>query len=266
MNTYFKLRDSAGPGDVTPVFKQLIEQNAGPELERYHQTTFAAFTQQGNSLTLFLQPLTAIHLTSHLSEEIERNGDIQYIYLLGAVALFIIILACINFMNLSTARSANRAREVGVRKAVGAQHNKLVGQFLLESYLYTIVAVVLAVFIIRVALVPFNILVHKSLGMALILHPVFVGGLLVFIALVGLAAGSYPAFYLTSFAPAEVLKGRMRKRLTGYGIRNILVVFQFFISISLIIATLVVYKQLTHLQRVNLGFNQGNILNLLHTR
>jgi putative ABC transport system permease protein len=156
-------------------------------------------------------------------------------------------------MNLSTARSASRAREVGIRKSVGAPNSRLVGQFLLESYFYIFIAVITAMFIIMVMIGPFNVLTGKQLDSSTFFSLDFIVGIVVFVIVVGLLAGSYPAFYLTQFKPIDTLKGNVATRRKSYGIRNVLVVFQFFISAGLIIATLTVYLQLRYIQSIELG-------------
>jgi putative ABC transport system permease protein len=169
-------------------------------------------------------------------------------------------------MNLSTARSASRAKEVGIRKAVGAPYNRLMFQFLLESYLYIMIAVVISMLLIVVLLPVFNFFTQKQLSFSVLVQPVFLGFAFACIIISGLLAGSYPAFYLSHFSPVEVLKGKLREQLRSYGIRNGLVIFQFFISSVLIISTLVVYIQIRYIQEANIGFDKGNVINLLHTR
>jgi putative ABC transport system permease protein len=235
-------------------------------MEKLRNTNLEQYKQQGNELGYFIQPLRDIHLKSNLSDEIEVNGSIQNIYLFSCIAIFITLLACINFMNLTTAQSASRAKEVAVRKSVGANHDRLVRQFLLESYFYVIAAVILALAIVVPALAPFNFFTGKNISLYGLFNTEFVGGILAFIFITGLVAGSYPAFYLTHFSPIEVLKGNLRARIRTYGIRNVLVVFQFFISAVLIIATLVVYSQLRFIQKADLGFDKTHVINLLHTR
>lgn len=264
--TYVKLKDGADKKLLTEKLSQFTKTEVNQELEAMRRVNLDRFKTQGNALGYFLQPLTEIHLHSHLSDEIEVNGDIQYVYLFISIAIFITLLACINFMNLSTARSASRAKEVGVRKTVGAQNSRLVGQFMLESYCYVIVAVFLALFVALIAITPFNFLTHKHLHASTLLSPSFLTIIFVFVVLLGAAAGSYPSFYLTTFSPIEVMRGRIRTRMRSYGIRNALVIFQFFISTGLIIATLVVYDQLQLFQKENLGFDKRNIVNLLHTK
>ena len=264
--TYFKTRPGVAIESVTRLFNILIERNVSRELEQLNYIDLEQFKAQGNDLQFFAQPLTDIHLKSNLNDEIEGNSDIQYIYIFGSVVTLITLLACINFMNLSTARSASRAKEVGVRKSVGAQYGKLILQFLLESYFYIIIAIVLSLFLIMGLLPFFNLLTYKQLHITTLFHPLFALGGLIFTLVVGLLAGSYPAFYLSHFNPVEVLKGELRAKLRSYGIRNVLVVFQFVISTVLIIATLIVYQQLRYIQQANIGFDKNNVLNLLHTK
>ncbi|MBA4053825.1 MAG: hypothetical protein C0490_03860 [Marivirga sp.] len=264
--TYFKLRPDVPVEAASDKFNILIEKNVSHELDQLDHIDMAEFKSRGNDLQFFAQPLTDIHLQSQLSDEIEMNGDIQYIYIFGSVALLITMLACINFMNLSTARSASRAKEVGVRKTVGAQYGKLIFQFLLESYFYVVIAIFLSLFLIMVFLPILNLFAQKQIRFGILFHPLFIVGQIIFTLLVGLLAGSYPAFYLTHFNPIEVLKGQLRAKLRSYGIRNVLVVFQFVISTVLIIATLIVYLQLRFIQKANIGFDKTNVINLLHTK
>ncbi len=263
--TYMKLKDPHTLPHVQAFLDKLVDTAVAEELERTMKTTLLQFERQGNYLAFFTQPLTSIHLHSNLADEIEPNGNVQTIYLLAAIALFITLLACINYVNLSTARSASRAKEVGVRKTVGARQSRLMAQFLLESVLYTLLSVLLALGLVRMALLPFNLLTGKNISFAVFGEPDMLAGLLVFIVLIGFLAGSYPALYLARFSPIEVLKGRVRMGRRKYGIRNTLVVFQFFVSITLIIATLVVYRQLQYIQNQNPGFDARLTLNLLHT-
>jgi putative ABC transport system permease protein len=263
--TYFKTKPNTDINQVNEKYTYFIEKYCAKELEQFMQLTLPQFKEQGGNLGFSTTPLLDIHLRSQLADELEPNGNIQYLYLFAAIALFIIILACINFMNLSTARSANRAKEVGVRKTIGALRSRLMGQFLLESYVYTIISVLLSLVAISASLNFFNQLTGKEISFAELLRPEFVTGLVLFVVLIGLLAGSYPAFYLTSFKPVDVLKGKVRTGMKSSGIRNSLVIFQFLISIGLIIATLMVYRQLNFVQSKSLGFNKENIMDLLHT-
>lgn len=247
-----------------------VDQKLRPEINKFLMTGNRAelegIKSSDNQYRHSVQRLTDIHLRSALQDEIERNSNIDYIYIFSSIAIFITALACINFMNLTTAQSANRAKEVAVRKAVGAQNGKLALQFLLESYFYVLVAVAIGLFFLMVMLGPFNYFTGKNLEFVTLIQPSFFIGLIVFIIVTGLLAGSYPSFYLAQYNPVQVLKGNLRATLRTYGIRNILVVFQFFISASLIIATMIVYHQLEYIQRLPLGFPKENLINLLHTR
>lgn len=263
--TYVKLRSGANISAVNEKFDYFIKKYCGPEVQKFLNISLDHFFKQGGKLGFFTTPMLDIHLKSNTDDELEPNGSIQYIYLFGTIAFFIILLACINFMNLSTARSANRAKEVGIRKTIGALRQRMLGQFLMESFLYSLLAVVLAIGFVILSLNSFNVLAGKSLSISVLAHPTFIIGILLFTVLVGLMAGSYPAFYLTSFKPVDVLKGKAREGLRSSGIRNSLVVFQFLISIALIISTLMVYKQLNFVQQKNLGFSKENVLTLFHT-
>jgi putative ABC transport system permease protein len=263
--TYFKGKEGSDGTAFDRCLKDFTSRYVHPELKKLRSENVVNFAAEDNRLSYKIQPLLDIHLKSNLLDEMEQNGEISYIYIFISIAAFITLLACINFMNLSTARSASRAKEVGVRKSVGAPNSRIIVQFLVESYFYIFVAVVIALFIIMVVIGPFNILAGKRLDTESFFTPAFLTGIILFIFIVGLLAGSYPAFYLSYFSPIEVLKGRVRNRLRSYGIRNALVIFQFFISTGLIIATLTVYEQLRYTQQLELGFDKSNVVNLIHT-
>ncbi|QMU31210.1 ABC transporter permease [Adhaeribacter radiodurans] len=219
-------------------------------------------TRPSSYNNLFLQKLTDIHLHSHLDTELEANGDSKQVYLFGVIALFILLIACINFMNLSTARSSVRAKEIGVRKVMGASQGKLIVQFLSESLLFVLIAVLLAVVFTDLALPLMNHLIGKELTYSPVngwLTALVVLGLAL---LVGLVAGSYPALYLSSFQPAKVLKGKIIQINRTVSLRKALVVLQFAITIVLVVSTAVVYKQLGYLQNKSLGLNKDYIVTL----
>ncbi len=264
--TYFRTFPEVDMSNVQGSLDGFIEKYFGPEIEQYLGFSMDELRAQGNNVGYGFMPVKDIHLHSELAEEPTTPGNIQYLYIFGAISIFIILIACINFMNLATAKSANRAKEVGVRKTIGASRFPLIGQFLTESMIYSFLSGFVALVLILIALQPFNALSGKDLSWTVFLNPVLLLGFFAFLAFVGLLAGSYPAFYLTSFSPSEVLKGKVRKGTRRSGFRNGLVVFQFFVSISLIISSLVVYKQLIYMQEVNLGFDKENVINLLHTR
>ena len=226
--------------------------------------TLAQYRQQGNQLGFELQPLTDIHLQAGLTGDMEPYGDIRYLYIFTAVALFMLLIACINFMNLSTAAASKRAREVGVRKVLGSLRSQLVGQFLAESLLLTCVALLLAVALVQWALPWFNRLAGADLSARLAANPWVWMGLLLFGLLTGLLAGSYPAFFLSAFKPIAVLKNRFSSG-GNKTLRNGLVVFQFFISISLMVGTAVVYRQLYYIQHKKLGYEKEQVVVLENT-
>ncbi|MBT4141199.1 MAG: FtsX-like permease family protein, partial [Candidatus Latescibacteria bacterium] len=211
---------------------------------------------------LKLMPLTDIHLHSNERSEIEDNGDITYVYAFSAIAFFVLLIACINFMNLSTARSANRAREVGMRKVVGAFRFQLIRQFLSESILISILAMLLSIALVELTLPWFNAFVEKELSVNYLSNPTVVLGLLGITLFVGVVAGSYPALFLSHFQPIAVLKGTFKNTGKGVAFRKILVAFQFAISIFLLIVTGVIYDQLTYAQQIKLGYDTEQVVTL----
>jgi putative ABC transport system permease protein len=265
VHTYLKVKNLS-PDTLQGKLTSILHEQADQELRQTRQLSYAQFEALENSLSLSLQPLTAIHLHSRLANEIEENGNIDYVYLFLAIAIIIALLACINFINLSTARSAGRAKEVGVRKALGASTENLIKQFLIESYVYIAISVALSYLIIALVLGPFNYFTEKEIAYTLLFKPGSLVFAVVLILVIGLLAGSYPSLYLTQFNPIEVLHGRLREKLRRFGVRNVLVVFQFFISSALILTTLVIYEQLRFVQQFNPGFDKYNIINLLHTK
>jgi putative ABC transport system permease protein len=264
--TYYRISEGADPASVQNALNGLVLKYVGAEILQFLGISMDTFLEQGNAYGLISIPMRDIYLESHNSDEIKAPGNGQYLYLFSGIAIFILLIACINFMNLSTARSANRAKEVGVRKSIGAQRQRLMGQFLSESMVYAGLAGILSFVLILIFLKPFNVLSGKTLGFGLLFQPQFLLAFLAFLIIVGLLAGSYPAFYLTSFSPVAVLKGEIRSGVKRSALRSSLVIFQFFISIALMISSLVVYKQLKFMQEKNLGIDKENVLALLHVR
>ncbi|HYF67765.1 MAG TPA: ABC transporter permease [Ohtaekwangia sp.] len=210
-------------------------------------------------VSFLLQPLVKIHLHSNFLADIDGHGNAQNVYIFMVVAVFILVVACLNFMNLATARAARRAKEVGLRKVVGAVRPHLIGQFLAESLIVALLAMVLALLIIYLVLPYFNTLGGKQLQLDLT-NLQLISSLLGITVLTGLLAGSYPALYLSGFVPAVVLKGSFKAGTSGAFFRNTMVVIQFAVSISLIVGTTVVYRQLKYIQQLNLGFDKENLL------
>ncbi len=259
--TYLLLKTGTEPKTFEKNFDQYIDRYILPEAKHYiNISSMDEFKKAGNLIEFSLMPLTKIHLYSDRSFEITPPGNILYVYIFSAVALFILILACINFMNLTTARSANRAKEVGIRKVLGTQRKELIKQFLFESTLMVIISLLIAICIVYVVLPLFNNVAGKSMTLSGLFSPGIFPLLVSLPFIVGLLAGSYPAFFLSAFRPIEVLKGKLRFGSKSGGLRSFLVVFQFFTSIVLLIGTIVIYKQLNYIQTKNLGFNKDQLL------
>jgi len=259
-HTYLALRPGADPAELEAKFPTLIETYVAKQLEQYLGITLDDFYKAGNSAEYSLFPLAKIHLHSHKFDELEANSDIRYVYIFSFIGVFILLLACINFMNLATARSGNRAREVGLRKVVGAQRRQLISQFLSESVLLSFIALLLAVLLMQLALPYFNQLSGKQLSFWRADTAWLWAAMLGLSLLVGIAAGSYPAFFLSAFRPVQVLKGLFKQGRGGSLFRNALVVFQFAITIGLIVGSLVIYKQLRFIQNKKLGFDKEQVL------
>ncbi len=258
--TYLLLKKGASAKAVEAMCPKMAREHVGPQLQSIIHLDFDQVEKSGNYIRFSLTPLLDIHLHSGREAELGMNGNIQYVYIFSAIAAFILLIACVNFMNLSTARSSNRAREVGVRKVLGSPRKYLVAQFLSESVMVTFIATVIAVFGAKMLLPLFNQMSGKTLvidGHTLIW---LVPALLVLVVVIGCMAGSYPAFFLSAFRPIDVLKGKLSAGFKGGRLRSGLVVFQFFISICLIIGTLVIYNQLKYIQSKDLGYNRGQVL------
>lgn len=242
-----------------------VDKYMGPQMQQGMGMTLSEFRKGGNQIGLYLQPLTAIHLHSHLTGELSPGGNSRYVYILGIIALFMLSIACINFMNLSTAGASRRAREIGVRKVLGSARSQLMAQFLVESILLTALSTGIALVLVQLTLPLFNNLSAKNLSLSLVSNAWTIPGLLIFILVIGFMAGGYPAFSLASFKPVSVLKGNVRSPGRTASLRNALVVFQFFVSITLIICTTVVYRQLRFMEDVDLGYNGSGVLVLPET-
>jgi len=264
-NTYIKLHKKEDAAILEPQLNGMMDRHTGPELKAVANMDLDQFKKDGGLLRASLTPLLNIHLRSNKMAELEANGNIQYVYIFSAIAIFILVIACVNFMNLATARSANRAKEVGVRKVLGSLRKNLVQQFLSESMLLSVISLALAGIIAYLILPYFNQVAGKSVSVSTLLQPRMLLILLALIFLVGFLAGSYPAFYLSSFRPIDVLKGKLASGFKRSWLRNSLVVFQFFISIALIIGTIVIYKQLSYIRSKDLGYSRSQILIINNT-
>jgi putative ABC transport system permease protein len=260
-NTYLLLRKDAHPQEVEARFEELIEKYMGPQVKQLMNiNSISEFRKAGNNIRYSLIPLIRIHLHSDRVAELAPNGNVQYVYIFAAIALFILLIACINFMNLSTARSASRAKEVGVRKVMGSLRSNLIGQFLTESVVMSLIAFGLATAGAFLLLPYFNQLAVKEMTFPLFSSPWMLPLLLFFALVVGLLAGSYPAFFLSAFQPISVLKGNLSRGTKSGWLRSSLVVFQFATSVILIIGTIVIYYQLDYIRNTKLGFDKEQVL------
>ncbi len=259
--TYMLLREGADPNVLNDKLTKLIETHIMPQAMQFFGDDFneEKFAAAGNSIAFSAQPLTDVHLKSSLQGEFEPNFDISYVYLFVAIALFILVIASINFMNLSTARSANRAKEVGVRKVMGSLRGHLMRQFLTESILLSILSFIIAIGIAYLLLPVFNSLSARELSIPLA-TPNFYAILFACALIIGFLAGIYPSFFLSAFKPVNVLKGNVSLGMKSGLIRSSLVVFQFMISIFLVVGTVAVYMQLNYIQNKKIGFNKNQVI------
>jgi putative ABC transport system permease protein len=263
-NTYIVLEKGTNPETLSSQLNGFVMRYVAPVFQSMNLTP-EEFKKQGNYLHYTLMPLQKIHLHSNKSGELEANGNIEYVYIFSLIAFFILLIACVNFMNLSTARSANRAKEVGVRKVLGSLRKNLIMQFLSESVLISFVSLVLALVIAALLLPYFNQLSGKDMTLNLFLKPWLLPAAILLMIIVGLIAGSYPAFYLSSFKPVQVLKGKLAKGFKSSWLRSGLVVFQFCISIILVIGTMVIYLQLNYIRNKDIGFDRSQVLIIKNT-
>lgn len=259
-NTYLKLAPGSNPTELEAKFPALIDSRMGPEIKKFMNMTLEDFTKSGNQAYINLFPLKDIHLHSSKLGDLEANGDIKYVYIFSAIGIFILILACINFMNLATARSANRAKEVGLRKVMGAFQSQLIRQFISEAMLIVLISTILAIGFTAALLPYFNDLSAKELAFSSLLNGNFFVLLGAIVLVVGLLAGSYPAFYLSSFRPVETLKGKLTLGVKSGGLRSVLVVLQFTVSIIMIVGTIIVFNQLSYIQNKKLGFDKEQVI------
>src|SRR6185436_6193868 len=264
-NTYILLKKNANVKKLEPQLNPMMDRHVGPQLKSIINLSLEEFHKGGGFARASLTPLTQIYLHSNKMAELDGNGNAQFVYIFTAVAILILLIACVNFMNLSTARSANRAKEVGVRKVLGSQKKDLIQQFLTESSLIALVALILALLTAWLLLPFFNQLTGKSIDAASLFQSKMLLSIVTLVIVVGLAAGSYPAFFLSSFQPIEVLKGKLAKGFKRSLLRNAFVVFQFVISVLLIFGTIVIYRQLNYIHQRDLGFDRNHVLVIQHT-
>lgn len=259
-NTYMLLKPGADYKALEKKFPDLIKKYIGPELQAYMGISLDDFASQGNRYAFQLQPLNDIHLNPSVEHDGRPSLDPKYLMVFAAIALLIIIIAAINYMNLSTARAAKRAKEVGIRKVSGSTRQMLIGQFLVESIVLSLLSLVVAVVLIELALPYFNNLLDGHFDIPYLSQWYVIPALVAIVVAVGLLAGSYPAFFLSSFKPVKVLHSSVKNSMKNGKLRSILVVFQFSVSIILIIGTVVMYRQIDFMLNKDLGYDQDQLL------
>jgi len=258
--TYIKIAKNTSAKDIESGMVAIVDKYVGPQLKQYLGFDLSQMRAAGNRYGYVMTPLTDIHLKSDLDFEFRPNGSMSTVYIFSLIALFLIIIASINFMNMATARASSRAREVGIRKVVGSQRSHLIGQFLTESSLLTLISFLLAVLVVFLALPYFNDIANKDLAINLINWGIFIPILLLLLVFISLASGSYPSFYLASFNPVSVLKGKLQMGVRSGWLRKSLVIIQFFITIGLIVSTLIITQQNHYILNKNLNFDKNNLL------
>ena len=259
-STYVLLLPNTSYKDVDEKIVTLLEKYAGPEAQRIMGISFDDFLAQGNRYGYFLQNLTDIHLDPNIVQEFKDASDPKYLYIFGTISILILLIAAVNFMNLATAQSARRSKEVGVKKVAGSTRGMLVSQFLSESLILSCIALIIALIIIWITLPYFNNLLGTGLKLSLLNKWYTIPVLLLFTLFVSFLAGSYPALFLSSFNPNVVLKGGVTGSKHNGTLRRILVVFQFAVSILLITSTLIMYRQIFFMLNKDVGFNKEQML------
>jgi putative ABC transport system permease protein len=247
--TYVLLSSPDAAASFERKLPEFVQRYMGADLEA-----------MGGLLALTIQPLSNIHLHPDFDYEYAEVGDISYVYLFSAIAFLVMLIACFNFVNISTARAASRAKEVGMRKVCGAARWKLITQFLGESILACLLALMMSLLLVELARPFFNSITGRELAFSYLLQPLTIGMLVVLAIVVGAAAGCFPAFYLSAFQPSAVLKSKLKTGHSGLRLRNILVVAQFVVSIALIIGTLAINNQVNYMKKVKLGFDKEQVL------
>lgn len=261
--TYIVLHPETDHMGLVERFQEMLVKYLGPDVEKMTGKSMAEFMGEANA-TFNIQKLTDIHLKSDLMAELEANSDIKYVYIFSFIAVFILIIACINFMNMSTARSEGRSKEVGIRKVSGAIRSQVIQQHLIESMLITLLSYILAMIIVEVSLPEFNALAGKDIIIKYN-NPATLLSLIGIVLITGFISGSYPAFYLSSFRPIVVLKGGFKSGKGSGRLRNTLVVVQFITTIILISSTLIIYQQMRYINHKNIGYNKEQLITLHNT-
>ena len=258
--TYLLLKPNSSYKRIDEKIPELLRKYVGPELQKLTGRSLEDFLAQGNKYRYFLQNLSDAHLDPSIQQEFKAASDPKYLIIFGSVAILIVLIAAVNFMNLSTAQASRRAKEVGIKKIAGSTRAMLISQFLSESFILCLIALLFALVLIKVTLPYFNDLLGTNLTLGLFRNWYTIPGLIIFTVIVGFLSGSYPAFFLSSFNPYEVLKGSVMNSQNNGRLRRVLVVFQFAVSILLIIGTMIMYRQINFMINKDVGFNKEQVI------
>ncbi len=259
-DTYFLLNPNARPESVEEKIPPMVIENVGPEIQQYFGSTFEEFESTGNKYEFYLQPLLKIHLDPSIDQPFKQASDPKYLIIFGSVALLIIIIAAINFMNLSTAQAARRSREVGMKKVAGSTKSMLVNQFLSEAIILALLSLVVAIIMVKISLPYFNDLLNASFGLELFSSWYVIPVLIAVTLVIGFLAGSYPAFYLSSASPLDAFKSSRSNKAGNGKLRSAMVIIQFAASIILIIGTTIMYRQINFMLHKNPGYNKERLM------
>ena len=260
VHTYVLTNKGVTAKELNKKIYSVAEKHLGPIIKSAFGVSYKEFLNNGNDFSFTFVPLRSIHLYSKVFNELKEAGDINTVYLFSTIAFLILIIASINFINLSTARSTKRANEIGVRKVLGSNKTQLIKQFLSESVLLSLIAVIISIMLVEIALPYFNNLTGKELSLNLSGNVFVIPGLILLTLVVGIAAGLYPSLMLASFKPVVVLKSKAAVHSKKSGLRKSLVIFQFATSVVLFVGTFVIYSQMQYIKNKNLGFNKDHVL------
>jgi len=259
-STYLLLKPNTSYRIVDAKFPALMQKYVGPEIQQYTGISLDDFIAQGNKYRFYLQNLTDIHTDTTIQQDFKAPIDPKYLTIFGSIAILIVLIAAINFMNLSTAQASRRAKEVGIKKVGGSTRGMLIAQFLFESFILSFISLILSIIFIKVTLPYFNNLLGANLVLNLFASWYTMPSLILFALFVGFLSGSYPALFLSSFNPYEVLKGSVQNSTQNGRLRRVLVVFQFAVSILLIVGTMIMYRQIKYMLNKDLGFNKEQLI------
>jgi len=259
-STYFLLKPNTTYKTIEEKIPDLLLKYVGPEIQQYMGISITDWSAQGNKYRFYLQNLSDVHLDTSIQQEFKAAADPKYLLIFGSIAILIVLIAAINFMNLSTAQATRRAKEVGIKKVAGSTRGMLVAQFLSESFILSFISLIFAIIFIKASLPYFNNILGSSLSLKLISNWYTIPALIVFSMVVGLLAGSYPSLFLSSFNPYEVLKGSVKNSTQNGRLRRVLVVFQFAVSILLIIGTMIMYRQISYMLNKDVGFDKEQLI------